>query len=224
MESFLAALQLADGALPVGRFVHSHGLEAWLHAEPTAGEAELAELISSAVCEGAAPLDGAVLAHAHRSAAPAELFELDRALTARKLVLGARRASCACGRRLAALGATLVDDALVEALATAVRAGGTDGNLAVVEGVLGRAMGISVEEAVAIELRGFATGLLSAAVRLGRLTPGRAQVVLWRLREPLSAATSTALATAVGDLRSGALELELHALAHPRAEVRFFQS
>jgi urease accessory protein len=65
---FLAALQLADSALPIGRFVHSHGLEAWLRTHPDATPETLAELVEAFVSESVATLDGVVLAHAHRAA------------------------------------------------------------------------------------------------------------------------------------------------------------
>ena len=37
LGSFFGALQLADPGLPIGRFVHSHGLESWLADRPAAG-------------------------------------------------------------------------------------------------------------------------------------------------------------------------------------------
>ena len=105
--SFLAALQLADSALPVGRFVHSYGLETWLAASATVELERLGELVESAVCVGVAPLDGVVVAHAHRARSMAELSELDRLVTARKLSPPARKASQSCGRQLAALAPAL---------------------------------------------------------------------------------------------------------------------
>src|SRR5207249_116248 len=65
LSAFLAALQLADSALPVGRFAHSAGLES-LVAAGSPGEEELYELAESHVVSSVAPLDGAALAHAHR--------------------------------------------------------------------------------------------------------------------------------------------------------------
>jgi urease accessory protein len=219
---FLAALQLSDSALPIGRFVHSHGLEAWLQREDGAGEAELVELIESVLGEALAPLDGVVLVHAHRAATLEELLELDRALTARKLSSPARAASCACGRQLASLAGGLTDDALVAALAAEVRERRTDGNLAVVEGPLTRALGMTAEQALLLELRGTASGLLSSAVRLGRLGPTRAQAMLAALAPAIERAAARALHAGLDDLRSTGLELEIAAMSHRRAHVRLF--
>ncbi|MEA2286738.1 MAG: urease accessory protein [Solirubrobacteraceae bacterium] len=219
---FLAALQLSDSSLPIGRFVHSHGLEAWLQREDGAGEAELVELIESVLAEALAPLDGVVLVHAHRAATLDALLELDRALTARKLSSPARAASCACGRQLASLAGGLTDDALVTALAAEVRERRTDGNLAVVEGALTRALGMTAEQALLLELRGTASGLLSSAVRLGRLGPTRAQAMLAALAPAIERAAARALDAGLDDLRSTGVELEIAAMSHRRAHVRLF--
>ena len=219
----LATLQLADAALPIGRFVHSHGLEAWLAAHPGATDDALAELVEATVCEGVAPLDGAVVAHAHRCTALAPLLALDRRLTARKLTPAARAASLSCGRRLAALAPRLAPgDPLVADLCARVRARGADGNLAVVAGTLARALGVPARDAVLVELRGAASALLSAAVRLDALAPTRAQVILAGAAPALAVAAGRALTVGLDRLSSTAPELELFALAHARAGARLF--
>jgi urease accessory protein len=220
--AFLAALQLSDSALPIGRFVHSHGLEAWLRREDAAEEADLAELVESVLAETFAPLDGVVLAHAHRAAALDDLLHLDRTLTARKLSAPARAASCACGRQLATLSGGLVDDALVASLAAEVRERRTDGNLVVVEGALTRALGLTAGQALLLELRGTAAGLLSSAVRLGRLGPQRAQAMLAALAPAIARAAADALDAGLDDLRSTGVELEIAAMSHRRADARLF--
>lgn len=219
----LAALQLADSALPIGRFVHSHGIEAWLRDRDDVRPETLAEIVAAMVCEAVAPLDGAVLAHSHRASALTTLMMLDERLTARKLTPASRTASHACGRQLAALAPALApDDLLVAQLARTVRARETDGNLAVVEGTLARAMGLSTLAAVLVELRGAATAMLSAAIRLGAISPARTQRILTGLALHLADAATDALAMGLDQLSSTAPELDLYALAHARADARLF--
>jgi urease accessory protein len=222
-EGFLAALQLADSALPLGRFAHSQGLEAFLAAEPDIGEDEISEVVESVVLEGVGPLDGAAVAHAHRAATRGELnglLELDARLTGRKLTPASRLYSTACGRSLAALVPLLTDTQPAVSFAERVRSDAADGNLAVVEGTLAAALGLSEEEAVLVELRSAAAGLLSAAVRLDRISAFRAQAVVRRLEPTLVAAAREALES--GELRATLPELELYALAHRRAATRLF--
>jgi urease accessory protein len=224
-EALLAAVQLADSALPIGRFVHSHGLEAWLRDHPEASESALAELVEAVVCEGVAPLDGVVTAHAHRAGCVEELAVLDQRLTARKLTPSSRLASQACGRKLAAIAPRLAPgDVLIAQLLGLVERRETDGNLAVVGGTLARAMRLTTLDATALELRSSAASLLSAAVRLGSLSPTGAQAILARLTPALAVAAEVAAKLGLDEMRSTTPELEMYALMHTRAEGRLFST
>jgi urease accessory protein len=224
-EAFLAAAQLADGALPIGRFAHSYGLEAILRSEPDLRRDELEELLESLVLDGVAPLDAAALARAHDLARHGDLDglrALDRRVTARKLTPGARQASTACGRNLAVLVPRLTVSEPAVSFAALVRSSDADGNLAVLEGALASALEIPRTEAVLLELRGVAAAFLSAAVRLGVLPAIAAQELLHRLGPTLVAAAARAEELPVERLRSVTPELDVYVVAHQRADARAF--
>jgi urease accessory protein len=225
--AFLRCLQLSDSSLPIGRYVHSLGLEALLEHDPRLESEGLGEVIQSFVSEGAARLDAVAVAEAHRHLTDGDLealMRLDRALTARKLTQPARRASQTCGGQLSALALTLVADPLLRAFSDAIRSGESAGNLAVVEGAFAASLGLPRLWAVMIELRGSAAGLLSAAVRLGRLSSTRAQQLLSASETVIARAAGEAMSCSVADMCSSAIELEIHAMRHTRADGKLFMT
>ena len=220
-------LQLGDSALPIGRYVHSLGLEALLDHDPSLGVVELAEVVQSFVMEGVARLDAVAVAEAHRLASRrdvAGLINLDRALTTRKLTPAGRRASQTCGSQLAVLAKSLASDPTLNSYCEALRSDSTDGNLAIVEGALSAALSVPCTWAVLMMLRGSAAGLLSASVRLGRLSATRAQRLLRECEPTIIRAAEDALSCSWPETFSGAFELEIHAMRHGRAESRLFMT
>ena len=224
-RAFLLALQLGDSALPTGRFAHSYGLEELVMREADLGEPALLEFAETMLLEVVAPLDGVAIAEAHRLLGLADIAEavaLDRAVTVRKVTPSNRYASSACGRRLAALVPELTEDQSACEFARTVVDGVTDGNLAIVEGALAHAFGIGVEEAVLLELRATSAALLSAALRLGRISSSRAQILATRLVPIQCVALDVALSVPVSEMRSVGPEFDLASMCHHRRDGKLF--
>ena len=220
----LSLLQISDSAFPSGRIVHSNGVEAWLTGHATARETEILEMMHCYLAESYAPLDASAIGHAWRCTTLRDLLRLDQLITAYKIADYARTASESCGRQLAWLAQqVLLAEQQVPFMAE-VAAGTTPANLCVVEGALSRALGIGLNESVLSGIRSAFAGMLSVAVRLGRVGPLWAQEMLHEARPRLIGLTRLAVATSVDDVRSACPELEIHAMRMQAVRTNLFAS
>jgi len=220
----LSLIQISDSAFPSGRIAHSNGVEAWLAGHETARKAEILEMMHCYLAESYAPLDAAAIGHAWRLTNSREQLALDQLITAYKIADYARTASESCGRQLARLAQQVLLAVEEIPFMAEVAAGTTPGNLCVVEGTLLRALGIGLNESVLSGIRSAFAGMLSVAVRLGRVGPLWAQEMLHEARPRLIDLALLAVATSVDDLRSVCPELEIHAMRKQAKRTNLFAS
>jgi urease accessory protein len=233
LAGFLSVLQLADSAFPSGRYTLSYGLETFAQtgrlATPTE-PATLARLMRDYVTLSVAPSEGVALACAHRAASVADCLDLDligRAdamLTAVKLSREARDTSRRTGRALLRVATAVFANPAITEYAAHVESGRTQGNHAVVLGVVSASLGVPRAESVAGELFAFAAGWVAAAVRLAVTDHGTAQALLYDLHDDLADAVMAALGKEVADIASYTPLLDVLAMRHEQTELRLFAS
>lgn len=225
--SFLSGLQLADSALPIGRFAYSHGLESFLAANPSIKDEAITEVISSLLLNSIGPIDGVSVALSHREEDERNverLVELDHMVTVRKITPNSRQASQACGRQLASLTLSLFDGKLKTDYLSRVVRGESDGNIGIVMGSVAANLNLGCTEAVLIELRDSVASLFSAAIRLGKISALKAQIGLKSCESTIITACESALVSSAESMYSTAPQMEIHSMLHEHADVRMFRS
>lgn len=220
----LAWLQIHDSAFPSGRFVHSNGLEAWLATRPAVGEPEIHAAVRAFVGGSVATLDAVILGHAWLADSTEVLVDLDRLDRAYKITRSARVSSESCGAQLATVARRVLRGTQTSEYLQLVVSGDTPGNLAVVDGVVQRTLGIERDRAIAGALRSSYAGLLSAAVRLGRLGPMRAQQLLFDDAPWIADLARTAECAPLAAVTSFVPELEIAAMRHETTSARLFST
>lgn len=223
MLSLLPALQQADAAFPSGGFAFSNGIEGLTIMGARLDGPALAGIMEAVLRHRWEPCDRIVLAQAWRAGPDmARLAEIDRALEAATLPdslrLGSRRngaALLAAHVRLGTPGAST--------LQVALEADDILGHLPLLQGTLWRAVGL--EEDAATQVSGYtvASGLASAAVRLGCLGALPAQAAL-RDALPLIAALSRGLVPDIDRLGGGLPWLDIACARQQGASLRLFAS
>jgi urease accessory protein len=176
--NLLPALQQADAAFPSGGFAFSNGVEGLDAMGVRLDGPALAGVMEAVLRHRWTPCDRIALAQAWRAGPDVpRMAEIGRALEAatlpESLRLGSRRngaALLAAHVRLGTPGAS--------ALQAALEADALLGHLPLLQGALWRAVGL--DEAAAIQVSGYtaASGVASAAVRLGCLGALPAQAAL----------------------------------------------
>jgi urease accessory protein len=224
--AFLTSLQLADSFFPSGLYTLSHGLEAFAQAGLIKAE-NLEFLLIDHLRHNVGPADGAALACAHRAVTTHHLAtaaEADLRLSAVKLPKEARTSSQRIGRQLLKTATQIFENELVHAYLEQVARSLLPGNHAVVLGLISATHNIERHYAIMGELYAFASGALSAAVRLAVIDHLFAQAVLHRLKPVITEVALSQSESSVQDIASSSPLIDIMAMQHERAGLRLFVS
>jgi len=222
LSGLLTILQHADSAFPSGSFAFSNGIEGLAAMNAPLDRSGLRDVVAMFLRHRWATSDRVAVALTHRAHDDFDdVADIDRAVEAATLAellrTGSKRnghALLAAHMRLGTLGAA--------ELRSLIEEGKVHGHLPVVQGFVWRARGMSEADAIAVSGYSTASGLIAAAMRLGRVGAVEAQAVL--------AALLPTIADLSGPVPSGA-EIESFmpwvdaaAARHARAHLRLFAS
>nr|QDP27287.1 urease accessory protein UreF [Bradyrhizobium cosmicum] len=162
----LALLQLGDSAYPAGGFAFSWGLEGLAADGMVTDRSELDRIIADQLARRWASMDRILLRQAFRAEDSVAIAGVDRLAEAATASAEMREGSRRAGRALLGVWVKL-DGALSVVYRGLVSSDGRLGHLAVMQAVVGRDAGLSLDAAELVSGWTLVTGLVSAAVRLG---------------------------------------------------------
>lgn len=220
------ALQFGDSVFPVGGFAFSGGLESAIQKRVVTDAATLHAYTRTAV-EQAAMGDGVALVWAHRAAAAgdlAELVRIDERVYARKLSGETRVMTVRMGKKFAEMGAEVIGMPLLATWRQKIDAGATPGCYPVSLAVNFAVQGLTARDAFVVHQYGVASMILSAALRLMKVSHVDTQRILYRLDAGADAAYEAASATRLADMAGFAPLIEVLAAVHVKAHVRLFMN
>jgi urease accessory protein len=220
------ALQFGDSMFPVGAFAFSGGLESAIQKRVVT-DAETLHAYARTAVEQAATGDGIALVWAHRAAAAGDLDELariDERVYARKLSGETRTMSVRMGKKFAEMGAEVTAVPILAAWRDRIEAGDTPGCYPVALAVNFAAQGLTARDAFVVHQYGVASMILSAALRLMKVSHVDTQRILYRLDAGADAAYEAAAAASLADMAGFAPLTEILAAVHVKAHVRLFMN
>lgn len=224
--SLVRTLQFGDSMFPIGSFAFSSGLESAVQKRVVTDVASLEAYTRTAV-EQAASGDGIAVLWAHRAAAAGDLDELariDRRVHARKLSSETRTMTVRMGKKFAEMGAEITGAPLVQAWRARIEAGATPGCHPVVLALNFAVQGLPERDAFVVHQYGVASMVLSAALRLMKVSHVDTQRMLYRLNAEADAAYAAAATARLADMSGFAPMAEILAAVHVKAHLRLFMN
>lgn len=222
MIDLLTILQHADSAFPSGSFAFSNGIEGLLAMNAPLDRRGLRDVVTLFLRHRWATSDRVAVALTHRANGDLDAVAgIDHAVEAATLAEPLRTGSKRNGNALLAAHVRLATPDARE-LRTLIEGAEAPGHLPVVQGFVWRARGMSEAAAVAVSGYSTASGLISAAVRLGCIGAVEAQSVLAAALATI-ADLSTPIAPAA-EIESFMPWVDAAASRHARADLRLFAS
>lgn len=219
-------LQFGDSMFPVGGFAFSGGLESAIQKRVVT-DAQTLEAFARTALEQAAAGDGIALVWAHRAAAAGDvagLVRIDERVYARKLSSEIRTMSVRMGKKFAEMSAAVTGAPLLVGWRDRIESGATPGCYPVALAVNCAAQGLPESDAFVVHLYGVTAMILSAALRLMKISHVDTQRMLYRLNADADAAYEVAARARLADMAGFAPLTEILAAAHVGAHVRLFMN
>ncbi|HSD54745.1 MAG TPA: urease accessory protein UreF [Burkholderiales bacterium] len=220
------ALQFGDSMFPIGGFAFSGGLESAIQKRVVT-DADTLQAYARTAVEQAALGDGIALVWAHRAASTGnvdKLIRIDERVYARKLSGETRTMSVRMGKKFAEMGAEVIGAPLLKTWRERIDAGATPGCYPVSLAVNFAAQGLAARDAFVVHQYGVAAMILSAALRLMKISHVDTQRILYQLNAAAEAAYETAAAARLSDMAGFAPLTEILAAVHVKAHVRLFMN
>ncbi|HEV3246515.1 MAG TPA: urease accessory UreF family protein [Beijerinckiaceae bacterium] len=211
---------------PIGGFSFSCGLESAIQKDVVTDSVTL-HAFARTVVEQSARGDGIGLIAAHRAAAACDidaLIGIDEQVYARKLSDEMRTMSVRMGKKFTELSSQVLAAPLLYKWRECIEAAATPGCYSVALAVNFAAQGLSAQDAFVVHQYGIATAVLSAALRLMRISHIETQKILHELSGSAEEDYEIAAARRLSDMSGYAPLAEILAAVHAKAHVRLFMS
>jgi len=219
-------LQFGDSMFPIGGFAFSSGLESAIQ-KGVVTDVETLKAFARTVVEQAALGDGIALIWAHRAARAGDLAELERIdqqVYGRKLSAETRTMTVRVGKKFAEMGVGITGSPLLCDWLARIQQGSTPGCYPVALAVNFAVQDLADRDAFIVHHYGVGSMILSAALRLMKVSHVETQRILYELNTDAEAAYELAARSSLADMAGFAPLLEILAAVHVKAHLRLFMN
>jgi urease accessory protein len=222
-RTLLAMLQHGDSFFPSGAVSFSWGIEALGADGKIVKAADVERFVAHQLRGRWASSDRPVLCAAHAAGGDLEcVFAADQLMEANSLAYEQREGSKRMGAALLNIHGRLGTSGAKDYQAR-VRAGEAPGHVAVIQGLLWRALGLDMDSACHMAAHGLSVGLLGAALRLGLIGHVDSQAILGRLHKSMDEILRTA-PPPLGELHAYAPAADIAMMRHETQDSRLFSN
>ena len=223
---FARMLQFGDSMFPIGGFSFSGGLESAVQKGVVTDGATLHAFTRTTV-EQAERGDGIALIAAHHAASAGDveaLIRIDEEVHVRKLSTEMRTMSVRMGKKFTEMGVHVIGAPLLCTWRDRIETSVTPGCYPVALAINFAVQGLPALGAFAVHQYGVAATVLSAALRLMKISHVETQKILYEINGTAEAAYERAAAARLSDMWGYAPLKEILAAVHTKAHVRLFMN
>lgn len=223
----LTLIQLADSFFPSGAYTLSHGLESLVEQDKIQQPEDLSSFIQILLANKIATCDLVALIHAYRAATTEDLEQIKQVavqLYVRTAIETTRKTQIQSGRALLTVAESTWQHSLLARLDRERALKRFYCLHPVVFGAVGYTANLGETDTALAFLHSFATGALSAAIRLGKLGHLKAQQILLELGPQIETAYQTASVMRIDEMWSCTPAIDLAQMLHGKSNQRLFAS